>query len=269
MPATHTVTTYYDFTPSTVIYSGEVDTMFSHARGHFDPVNVNTATAANLTYDLGHYDRMWSGVFQGYSMYYGNTAGSIPTPSTTTAFAVYAKSDGTMWKKNSVGVESALGAGGGGGGLVWVAGGNAPLVEFTHGCNQYMYENGLAQEQWMSFALEDTYVTGTEISIKIPFQINDTTGTALVQTIAYLIRPDTDTMGSLTNLNTSGAAAITNSATGADIVRTITCTLGAAGLFNGVTAVAGHIVKVKATRGTDTSTRDIRMMLDLAKLKTT
>lgn len=109
MPSTNTITSFYSFTPGGYIYSAEVNNNFNNFRGHILPIDPNTATAAETrTYDLGSNDYMWRSSYVGYSVMYGNTAGSVPANPTATNYAIYFKNDGSLYKKNSAGVEVAF-----------------------------------------------------------------------------------------------------------------------------------------------------------------
>lgn len=108
MPSTATITSFYSFTANALIKSADHNTNFGVFRGHIIPVDPTTSSSPTLTYSLGSIDHMWAGVFNAYSIMYGNTAASIPTPSTTTAFSFYSKSDGLFYKKNSAGQEQSF-----------------------------------------------------------------------------------------------------------------------------------------------------------------
>ena len=113
MPSTNTLTSFYTFTPSTLIKSAEMNSNFQGIRGHFIPIDTTTTAAAPaFTYDLGGYGHEWRGIYGQYLTIYGNTAGSVPALPTTTAVHIYAKSDGKVYKKTSAG-ETEIGAGGG------------------------------------------------------------------------------------------------------------------------------------------------------------
>ena len=67
MPSTATITAFYTFSPNTVIKSADVNHNFSTFRGHFIPVDPNTATAATTkTYDLGSSDYYWRNSYVGF-----------------------------------------------------------------------------------------------------------------------------------------------------------------------------------------------------------
>lgn len=53
MPSTATITAFYSFTANTKARSSQVNDNFSIFRGHLLPIDPNTQTAINNTYDLG------------------------------------------------------------------------------------------------------------------------------------------------------------------------------------------------------------------------
>jgi len=59
MPSTATITTYYSFVAGTKARASEVTYNFGLYRGHNLPINPNTATAINSTYDLGSTEYRW------------------------------------------------------------------------------------------------------------------------------------------------------------------------------------------------------------------
>ncbi len=66
MPSTATITSFYSFAPGTQIKSAEHNNNYGVFRGHFIPVDPNTATAAvTKTYDLGATDHYWRNVYTG------------------------------------------------------------------------------------------------------------------------------------------------------------------------------------------------------------
>jgi hypothetical protein len=56
----NTITAYFDFTPGTKARSSEVNTNFSNYRGTLVPINTNTASASDMTHNLGSSDHRWS-----------------------------------------------------------------------------------------------------------------------------------------------------------------------------------------------------------------
>lgn len=54
-----TVTSYYTFAPATKARSSQVNTNFSNYRGDLLPINENTASASDVTHNLGGSDHRW------------------------------------------------------------------------------------------------------------------------------------------------------------------------------------------------------------------
>jgi len=75
MPSTATITSFYSFTANTKARAGEVNNNFSVYRGHIIPVNTDTASASNLSHDLGSTDHRWNNAYAS-TLYLGNTTTS-------------------------------------------------------------------------------------------------------------------------------------------------------------------------------------------------
>jgi len=65
MPSSATITAFNEFSPNTSAKSSEVNTNFSVFRGHILPVNTDTASASDLTHDLGTDDHRWNKAYVG------------------------------------------------------------------------------------------------------------------------------------------------------------------------------------------------------------
>lgn len=76
MPSSATITAFYTFVANTKARSSQVNYNFTLFRGHNIPIEPLTATAANLTYDLGSSEYRWR---------YGYLGGAEFQTSTTTA----------------------------------------------------------------------------------------------------------------------------------------------------------------------------------------
>lgn len=59
MPSTATITAFYNFAANTKARATQVNANFDTFRGHIIPVEVLTATSANMLYDLGSTDYRW------------------------------------------------------------------------------------------------------------------------------------------------------------------------------------------------------------------
>lgn len=105
MPSSATITAFYSFTPTTAnspsyIRSAEVNNNFSAFRGHFIPIDPNTATAATTrTYDLGSDDYRWRRV---YGKVWENIA------STTGSMSITASHDVVMMNSTSATITASL-----------------------------------------------------------------------------------------------------------------------------------------------------------------
>jgi hypothetical protein len=65
MPSSKTITAYNVFTAGTKAKSSEVNTNFSNYRGHSLPINTDTASASDLTHDLGGDTHRWNAAYVG------------------------------------------------------------------------------------------------------------------------------------------------------------------------------------------------------------
>lgn len=168
--------------------------------------------------------------------------------STTARFEFY---NGASW--------SGLGSGGGGGGaLVWVEDSLSPVPDIASGMQVYRYEAGLTQSLFTVIRVPASYSSGSPINLRLTFHSASTSGNALIQSVATLIRPGTDAISSTTNQRTSTNAAVTLSGATANIPQAVTLDLSSAsGQINAVNVSAGDLIRVELRRGTDTATGDV------------
>jgi hypothetical protein len=77
MPASTTITAFYTFTANTKARASEINNNFSNFRGHLIPIDPNTQTASDNSYDLGSASWRWKDIyFAGSSYgddYFGNS----------------------------------------------------------------------------------------------------------------------------------------------------------------------------------------------------
>ncbi len=93
MPSSQTITSFYTFSPYTKSRSIQVNANFSNLRWHALPIDPNTATAVDQTYDMGVSDYRWrAGYMRGAST--SISAGSSIIMSGHTA-------DGFQFKKST------------------------------------------------------------------------------------------------------------------------------------------------------------------------
>lgn len=211
MPSTATITSsdLTDFVAGTTIRSSQVDNNFSVWRGHNLPVSTDTSTAATSgTYDLGSPDHCWRGVYQQYGvMNINSTSTSVATPATTTQYAIYFKDDGYLYKKTSVGLETAVGAGGG---ALGVTGSRASPSTITAAGLTYNTA-GSARQMW--FITGDT-TTGTDITANPQITAGSTVGQELILVGRDSSRPVTFEDGNGLSLNGPNFIANANSTIG-------------------------------------------------------
>lgn len=65
MPSTATITAFYTFTQNTKARASQVNTNFNVLRGHIIPIDPNTTTSVDNTYDLGSSEYNWRTVYAG------------------------------------------------------------------------------------------------------------------------------------------------------------------------------------------------------------
>jgi len=73
MPSTATITAFNSFSAKTLIRSAQVNTNFSNFRGHIIPIDPNTATSSDATYDLGASDARWKDLHLSGNLVLGGT----------------------------------------------------------------------------------------------------------------------------------------------------------------------------------------------------
>ena len=267
MPSSATITAFYTFAPLTSIKSSEVNNNFGLFRGHLLPIDASLTSISNRAYDLGSNDYSWRSVYQQQSYFYENTTGSVPATPSAGKIVLYAKDDGSLYKKNSAGVESAIGGGGGGGSSVkWIEDVNPPVAVFEYNAQSYVFTDGLSQSLFAQVRVPSSFVAGSQINLLGLFYASGTSSTVLFRTEATLIRELNEAISSVANVYTSTAAAVTL-ATTANRLNPFTCDLtDANGLVNGATVTAGDILLVKLTRATGTSTLDATVPIDSSEV---
>lgn len=165
--------------------------------------------------------------------------------------------------------NGALG-GGGGGSLQWNEGANAPAYQIGTTTNtlQYLFTSGLGQSLYTSIKVPHRY-GGTQIKLRIEVHSPDSSGTALMQSVATLVRSGVDTYTSTTNQRTSTNSAITLSGGTANIPQIVTLDLtDTSGKINGVSVSGDDIIFVNLFRGSDSGASDLRVNVSLSEVAT-
>lgn len=182
---------------------------------------------------------------------------------------VYVTANGTNTQLSTAIINGAFGGGGGGGALRWVEAANAPVSSFDSANNEvYLYSSGANQALYALVKVPHQY-GGVQIKLYLTFYSADASGSALIQSIATLIRPATDLFSSVTNQRTSTNSAVTLSGGTVNIPQQVVLDLtDSTGKINGVTVAPDNYINVKLTRGTDTATSDLSVQVYGAEVTT-
>lgn len=160
--------------------------------------------------------------------------------------------------------------GGGGGSLEWVESTNAPTPSIDNNNQVYAFQSGLGQVLYALIKVPSSYAVGKPIKLKLDFYSPDSSGTALIQSVATLIRQGTDTMSSTANQRTSTNAAVTLGAGTVNIPQGLALDLSdTTGHINAVAVSPGDFIQVQLTRSTDTGASDLKVPVYGAEMTTT
>jgi hypothetical protein len=171
-----------------------------------------------------------------------------------------AESTGLKWVAASSG-------GGGGGSLVWIEDANAPIATVENKIRVYQFQSALAQTIHAVVKVPDSYVAGSQILLRTFWYSNDTSGTALIQSISTLIRAGVDAITSTANQRTSTNAAVTMSGATQNIPQAVELDVSSAsGQINAVAISPGDLILISLTRGTDTGVSDVSVPVNCAEV---
>lgn len=181
--------------------------------------------------------------------------GLVRFNSDTTSLEVY---NGASWVS--------AGGGGGGAGFKWnEISGTAPVAQEEYGEISYLFGSGMG-ELYASIKVPQSYNAGAQIKIYVSAYSPSSSNTQLLQAQSTLIRTGTDAFDSTTNQRTTTNAALTN--TVAKQVREhILDITDSSGQINSVAVAAGHVIKVRLYRGTDSDTADLRFLPNATDVK--
>lgn len=163
---------------------------------------------------------------------------------------------GTAWR--------VVGSGGGGSSLKWEDGSNPPLPFQDAQYNQgRLFMQGETQNIVAAIKVPSSYPGAIQIKATIEFYTADTAGTVLLQTVATLIRKNTDLISSTTNQRTSTNTAVTMTAGNTNRPIPVEFDLtDANGLINGVAVAANDLILVRLFRGSDSGANSDVSVLD-------
>jgi hypothetical protein len=215
-----------------------------------DLQNLNSPTITTPTIDVVRFD------------------GQASSPSNPAAgyYKVYVKDDGKMYVLNSSGLESSVG-GGSGGALRFIEGANAPVKTFENEIEVYEYEPGLGQALYLSVRVPQSYAAGSPINLRVLWTCAATSGDALLNAVATLIRSEVDEITSTTNQRTTTNAAITLSAANdLEPQKVVLDISSSSGQINGVAISAGDLIKVKIQESSSTVGSVIKLIPDASEV---
>jgi hypothetical protein len=150
-------------------------------------------------------------------------------------------------------------SGGGGGSLQWVEDVNAPVPAVENHARVYLFTPAAGQVLYARVKVPSNYNAGSPVKLKTDFYSPDSSGTALVQTVATLIRQGTDAVSSTTNQRTSTNTAITLGVGTVNKPQALSLDLSdSTGKINGVSIAAGDFILIALQLGTMTATSDVR-----------
>jgi hypothetical protein len=185
---------------------------------------------------------------------------------------VYVVADGTNYQlvggiTNGDWQELSGGGGAGGGGsLEWLEQDNAPTYVDEYFIRPRLFANGLNQRLFAAIKVPSSYSMGSPITMRMPWYSPSIIGTALFQTVTTLLNPG-DILGSTANQRTSTNSAVDLSlgASGEfrEVILDLTSTVGQ---INSVDVEPNALLIVEFRRGTDTSTTDLRALVESAEV---
>lgn len=178
---------------------------------------------------------------------------------------IYVTANGINKTLDDAIIDGNIGGGGGGGGgfLNWNTDSGAPLV-VEYGNYGYKFES-IANEDGAPFnvcfvKVPNSYNAGFIPQLDFYIYSTSTSGTQLIRTRTYLIRPGTEAIDSTANLYTSANAAAANTGV-SKCPQKITVNLAdTAGVINSISLAASHLLRIEMYRATDTDTDAVRVL---------
>lgn len=162
---------------------------------------------------------------------------------------------------------SSGGGGGGGGSLHWLEDDNAPAFLTENHMEVFSFDSGLGQQLYALIKVPASYTLGNPIHMYTYFYNADAAGNVLMQSIATLIRLQTDLMSSTANQRTSTNSAFTMSAPYSGYPQPLNFDLTSSiGQINGVNVSPGDLILVQLKRGADTAASAVKVPVYAAEV---
>jgi hypothetical protein len=193
--------------------------------------------------------------------------GSDPATPAAGKKVIYAKTDGLVYTIDDAGSVTPIGSGGGAGSIRFIEGANSPIRTQESGFEYYEYEPGLGQQLTVLLPVPSGYVAGKPIKVKIKWACASTSGDALINAVATLIRAEVDAYTSTTNQRTTTNTAITMTADNDDELQNVVLDVSSAtGEINSVAISALDAIKIDIQESSSTVADNIKFFFDLTEV---
>lgn len=221
MPSSATITTFNTFVAGTKARASQVNENFSNFRGHSLPIDPNTATAVDATYDLGASDRRWRNIYLVNAPFIGGVQLS--------QFEIETVFDGSN---------------------------PADIIDEIHHLGRAGFPDAAAKSVRFQFVVPGEYSAGNRISLNIKGFCQTGPSHITMETVSTLYRATLDN-AALTlpsNRLTSTSNVSTPTTSGLVFSDTSLRLTDSSGRINSVTVTAGNIISVDLKRvGTATA----------------
>lgn len=137
--------------------------------------------------------------------------------------------------------------------------GTAPIQAEENGVRVWKFEAGKSQELVGFLKVPKNYEIGRQISLGAMQYSPASSGNHLLSATSYLVRKNTDAVGSTANSHSSTNTALTNTVANQYRENKIDIT-DANGKVNSQVVKPGDILRIALERGTDTDTEDLRFV---------
>lgn len=208
MPSSNTVTAFYTFVSGTRARASQVNNNFDIFRGHLIPIETNTATAADASYDLGSTDYRWRRIYLSETPYVnGVQVGQMQIP---------VLQDGTF---------------------------PCDLIESNNDLDSVAFRSDETTGVIFKFVVPPEYATGNRLSLSMRGYCETATSHFTMEMVSALFKASLTAMDStaLSNLFTA-TSNISPALAGAYFTDSSLKITTASGTINSVTVTAGDVI---------------------------